>query len=329
MPNILLQIAIVWIISIAATRFVTRIKGTASKVISTCPSSFEIDGDHHSDGTASSSTTGPSGDSRSRSSSTASLLSSLSSYPNPIGITSEMRERFHPVIIMKNAIKQQQEELWEDCNMTKVVVLDLTQESGHANLIAKDDQESFIQRRTTERRMKDSSDKQPCFTIGKYDENRMKLYSSELFQDSDNSISGYDGARTLHVGIDLGAPVGVNVYSFWDGVVHSVGYNPDLGDYGYVIVVEYELSDLKRETLQEEKNTSQAFQEESRTGSSSSCHGRNDNDKDEGDKMRSMRFWALYGHLDSSTVERNQVGQKIKRGDILGRIGDVDENGGW
>ena len=40
-------------------------------------------------------------------------------------------------------------------------------------------------------------------------------------------------------------------------------------------------------------------------------------------------MWALYGHLDASTLKRNEVGKIVKRGEVLGCIGDVHENGGW
>lgn len=207
----------------------------------------------------------------------------LDFYPNPLGITPDMRENFHPVVKI---------------NQGCVSVLDLSQESGQSHLIPTEDQESFIQKRNKEKFTEESSDEDKCYTIGKYDENRLKLYSSELFQDSLNSISGYDGARTLHVGVDLGGPVGENVHSFWGGVVHSVGYNSELGDYGYVVVVEYDLAELKLNTLM----------------------------KDDGNRNR---FWALYGHLDASTIDLNTVGKRIQRGHVLGHIGDVHENGGW
>jgi murein DD-endopeptidase MepM/ murein hydrolase activator NlpD len=242
----------------------------------------------------------------------------LEFYPNPLGITPDMRAKFHPVVKIN-----------QDC----VSVLDLSQESGQSHLIPKEDQESFIQNRNREERFNQSK-QENCYTIGKYDENRVKLYSSELFQDSLNSISGYDGARTLHVGVDLGGPVGENVHSFWDGVVHSVGYNSELGDYGYVVIVEYDLSEVKWNLKQDENHpesdcgihdeTRQCGDEDTRNtsdGSSSgvvSCQSADCN-----------RFWALYGHLDASTMDLNTVGKRIQRGDVLGHIGDVHENGGW
>ncbi|MCO4774172.1 MAG: peptidoglycan DD-metalloendopeptidase family protein [Deltaproteobacteria bacterium] len=69
------------------------------------------------------------------------------------------------------------------------------------------------------------------FAIGRYDEDRRGMYEQDLF----------DGARTLHVGIDLGGPPGTPVKAFADGVVFAAGSNPEPGDYGHVIVTEHVL----------------------------------------------------------------------------------------
>ena len=39
--------------------------------------------------------------------------------------------------------------------------------------------------------------------------------------------------------MDLAGPVHTPVYAFTDGSIHKAGYNPALGDYGNVIVVEH------------------------------------------------------------------------------------------
>lgn len=124
------------------------------------------------------------------------------------------------------------------------------------------------------------------WAIGRYDENREAMYSSELFQNVENQIDGFGGQRTVHLGIDLGGPVGTKVHAFCDGVVHSVGYNSDHGDYGYVIVIKHQLPS-------------------------------------------GIDVWALYGHLDKSTLRRKQPGTLIRKGQVIGRLGDCHENGGW
>ena len=41
------------------------------------------------------------------------------------------------------------------------------------------------------------------------------------------------------------------------------------------------------------------------------------------------RCWVLYGHLDSSSIKGKHAGKKVKKGEVIGRIGDTSENGGW
>ena len=64
------------------------------------------------------------------------------------------------------------------------------------------------------------------WTIGRYDELRPGVYQQGLF----------DGGRCLHVGIDLGGPVGTPVCAWSDCTVVHGGYNPADGDYGHVLV---------------------------------------------------------------------------------------------
>ena len=67
--------------------------------------------------------------------------------------------------------------------------------------------------------------------IGRYDEDRRGGYPQALF----------GGRRTLHVGLDLGAPAGTPVRAFADGVVEHAGVNPAAGDYGGVVVTRHVL----------------------------------------------------------------------------------------
>jgi len=43
------------------------------------------------------------------------------------------------------------------------------------------------------------------------------------------------------MGLDIGGPVGTPVHTFADGKVHCYGYNPEEGDYGHVIIIEYKI----------------------------------------------------------------------------------------
>lgn len=64
------------------------------------------------------------------------------------------------------------------------------------------------------------------WSIGRYDELRPAMYTTDLFQ----------GGRCLHVGLDLGGPVGTAVHAPIGGQVLHAGYNPAPGDYGHVLV---------------------------------------------------------------------------------------------
>jgi len=113
------------------------------------------------------------------------------------------------------------------------------------------------------------------FDIGRYDELRPGMYSTELFSDG----------RFLHVGIDIGAPVGTPCMAFDDGEISHFGYNPDDGDYGHVVITKHIIG------------------------------GRS--------------VWALYGHLNSKSIENKVIGQKISKGEVICWMGDKHENGGW
>jgi len=67
------------------------------------------------------------------------------------------------------------------------------------------------------------------FDIGRYDEMRSGMYSTELF----------GGSRFLHVGIDIGGPIGTPCMAFMDGEISHFGYNPADGDYGNVVITKH------------------------------------------------------------------------------------------
>jgi murein DD-endopeptidase MepM/ murein hydrolase activator NlpD len=67
------------------------------------------------------------------------------------------------------------------------------------------------------------------YDIGRYDEQRPGMYSTDLFA----------GSRFLHVGIDIGAPVGTPCMAFANGEISHFGYNPADGDYGNVIITKH------------------------------------------------------------------------------------------
>ncbi len=69
------------------------------------------------------------------------------------------------------------------------------------------------------------------WTVGRYDEDRRAVYEQALFA----------GQRTVHMGIDIGGPVGTPVHACWDGVVESAVDLTEDGDYGPTVVLRHEL----------------------------------------------------------------------------------------
>jgi len=149
------------------------------------------------------------------------------------------------------------------------------------------------------------------YAVGRYDEDRVGLYESELFDVVAAAAQGSVGEqqeqqrrqrRTVHVGIDLDGPLGTPVYAFWDGTVHSAGYNAPLGDYGAVVVVRHVLPPVSQKEQQRRKQQQQHYETE-------------------------RVVYALYGHLDD--VSSWKAGDVVRKGRVLGRMGDVHQNGGW
>ena len=116
-----------------------------------------------------------------------------------------------------------------------------------------------------------------AFGIGRYDEDRRGMYNAELFKTGE--------ARTIHMGIDIGAPVGTNVHAFFAGEFFLFAYNDAEGDYGYTLITKHDLG--------------------------------------------GKALFALHGHLSKSSVEGKVRGTRFEAGDVIARVGDRHENGGW
>jgi len=71
-----------------------------------------------------------------------------------------------------------------------------------------------------------------AFSIGKYDEYRPNMYTTNIFEN----------IRNIHMGIDIGGPVGTSCMAFTDGVISHFGYNSEPGDYGNVVITKHEIS---------------------------------------------------------------------------------------
>ena len=72
------------------------------------------------------------------------------------------------------------------------------------------------------------------FSIGKYNEKRPNMYKGELFEETN---------RFIHMGIDIGAPVGTVIKSFYDGEIFLFKNNDRELDYGYTIISKHTFND--------------------------------------------------------------------------------------
>lgn len=77
------------------------------------------------------------------------------------------------------------------------------------------------------------------YDVGRYNERRRNMYSTDLFGASDPWAGRERERRDIHIGVDIGGPVGTPIHATADGVVHSAGYNAADGDYGHVVVLEH------------------------------------------------------------------------------------------
>lgn len=99
----------------------------------------------------------------------------------------------------------------------------------------------------------------------------------------------FGGERTIHVGLDIGGPAQTSIYAFEDGIIHSFADNDVDGSYGPTIITQHEL------LIEGEEQT----------------------------------IWVLHGHLSRESLDDLVVGNRIKKGDQIGTMGDEHENGGW
>lgn len=83
--------------------------------------------------------------------------------------------------------------------------------------------------------------------IGKYNEDRIIYRQSENFQGAES--------RSIHLGIDIWAEAGTDVYSPLPGTVHSFGNNTGFGNYGPTIILQHSLHHITFYTLYGHLNT--------------------------------------------------------------------------
>jgi len=83
-----------------------------------------------------------------------------------------------------------------------------------------------------------SSIKQPetaksKYSIGRYNEKRPNMYKGDLFEQT---------GRYIHMGIDIGAPIGTPIKSFDKGEIFMYKNNNRVLDYGYTIITRHTIN---------------------------------------------------------------------------------------
>jgi peptidoglycan LD-endopeptidase LytH len=247
-------------------------------------------------------------------------LSPFGDYPNPLHITDSDRRSFHPVVKFPEIWIDEDEvlEVSSSSDSTKTSrrraanykVQDFSVPTGTQRHLATEEERRVSRAEeavTYPENPRTAEASRNFYYVGRYDENRVGLYESDLFDDTTNAIDGYSGRRTVHMGIDLAGPVGTPVYAFYQGTIHAAGYNSALGDYGNVIVIRHELSSSTDDGGDQQSN--QQSQQ-----SQPPLH---------------RYIYALYGHLSDLSLVGRSVGQPVARGDVVGHLGGIHENGGW
>lgn len=130
------------------------------------------------------------------------------------------------------------------------------------------------------------------YQVGRFNEVRSGLYTHSLFQQTEEP-------RCVHMGIDIGAPINTEVFSFDQGVIYAFGALSAPGDYGHTIITEH------------------IWRSERPLPCGEECiqHG--------------QTYWALYGHLSASSIKGLSKQTSVERGQRIGWIGSPEENGGW
>ncbi len=81
--------------------------------------------------------------------------------------------------------------------------------------------------------------------IGGYNEHRTVYSRSDVF----NGSSPDEEPRRLHLGIDIWADAGTNVFAPLNGMVHSFAFNDQYGDYGATIILSHLINNFTFHSL--------------------------------------------------------------------------------
>lgn len=123
------------------------------------------------------------------------------------------------------------------------------------------------------------------FGWGRYDEDRVGMYSADFF------LSG-EAPRTIHMGVDLGAPAGTPVFAPVAARVFGSEDRNRVGDYGATIILQSEVMQSEASSLKDS-------------------------------------YYLLFGHLSRASLRLASPGRKVCAGELIGWLGEKHENGGW
>ena len=111
-------------------------------------------------------------------------------------------------------------------------------------------QDVYSERQTFEAFLNDTAAKYKAqYLIGGYAEHRQMYRRSVLF-DKDVTVED-DSAepRSLHLGVDVWGRAGTPVYAPLGGMIHSLAFNNNFGDYGATIIIQHQLEGVNFHTL--------------------------------------------------------------------------------
>lgn len=142
------------------------------------------------------------------------------------------QQSFHPVVDFKPGID-------------KVAPLDISGSNKAFTHEIYNNPEKFQQYITDARKLADAR-----YLIGGYRELRSMYSRSVLFnKDIKEENSEQDEPRSLHLGMDIWADAGVPIYAPLGGMIHSLAFNNNFGDYGATIILQHQLDTANFYTL--------------------------------------------------------------------------------
>jgi Membrane proteins related to metalloendopeptidases len=127
-----------------------------------------------------------------------------------------------------------------DAGKEKLLAMDFTENNPALTVQVLNDTEAFSEYISDELKKTGAR-----YGIGGYAEHRTIYNRSPVF---DSQRPGEE-PRRLHLGVDIWGPAGTKVYAFMGGMVHSLSFNDQYGDYGATIILLHQLEGMSFYTL--------------------------------------------------------------------------------